>query len=82
MTTEEAQEAFRTGEGCILMDDPAQQVYPMPLDLSGRDEVFVGRVRQDLTDPNGLSFWCVADQIRKGAALNAIQIGEYIIRNK
>ncbi len=64
------------------MDDPAQQVYPMPLDLSGRDEVFVGRVRQDLTDPNGLSFWCVADQIRKGAALNAIQIGEYIIRNK
>ena len=54
----------------------------MPLDLSGRDEVFVGRVRQDLTDPNGLSFWCVADQIRKGAALNAIQIGEYIIRNK
>lgn len=81
MTTEAAQDAFRNGTGCVLMDDPASQVYPMPLDLSGRDEVFVGRVRQDLTDPSGLSFWCVADQIRKGAALNAIQISEYIIRN-
>lgn len=81
LTTEEAQEAFRQGEGCVLMDEPDNNVYPMPLDLSGRDEVFVGRVRQDLTDPNGLSFWCVSDQIRKGAALNAIQIGEYILRN-
>ena len=50
----------------------------MPLFLSGKDEVFIGRVRKDLTDENGLSFWCVSDQIRKGAALNAVQIAEYL----
>ncbi|MBQ3633016.1 MAG: aspartate-semialdehyde dehydrogenase [Paludibacteraceae bacterium] len=77
----EARDAFASAPGCMLMDDPANKVYPMPLFLSGKDEVFVGRVRQDLSNPNGLSFWIVSDQIRKGAALNAVQIAERIINN-
>ena len=75
---EEAKEAFSKAEGCVLMDEPEKKIYPMPLFLSGKDEVFIGRVRKDLTDENGLSFWCVSDQIRKGAALNAVQIAEYL----
>ena len=74
----EAREAFSKAEGCVLMDEPEKKIYPMPLFLSGKDEVFIGRVRKDLTDENGLSFWCVSDQIRKGAALNAVQIAEYL----
>ena len=74
----EAKEAFAKAEGCVLMDEPEKKIYPMPLFLSGKDEVFIGRVRKDLTDENGLSFWCVSDQIRKGAALNAVQIAEYL----
>ncbi len=74
----EAREAFAKAEGCVLMDEPEKKIYPMPLFLSGKDEVFIGRVRKDLTDENGLSFWCVSDQIRKGAALNAVQIAEYL----
>ena len=81
ITTDEAREAFRHADGCVLMDNPQNKEYPMPLFLSGRDEVFVGRVRQDITNPCGLSFWCVSDQIRKGAALNAVQIAEYVIKN-
>ena len=77
----EARDAFASAPGCMLMDDPANKVYPMPLFLSGKDEVFVGRIRQDLSNPNGLSFWIVSDQIRKGAALNAVQIAERIINN-
>ena len=80
ISVEEAKEAFATSEGCVLMDNPAEKEYPMPLFLSGRDEVFIGRVRSDLSNPNGLSFWCVSDQIRKGAALNAVQIAEYLIK--
>ncbi len=76
----EAQAAFAAAPGCVLMDEPEKKIYPMPLFLSGRDEVFIGRVRKDLTDENGLSFWCVSDQIRKGAALNAVQIAEYLIK--
>ena len=60
--------------------EPEKKIYPMPLFLSGKDEVFIGRVRKDLTDENGLSFWCVSDQIRKGAALNAVQIAEYLLK--
>lgn len=78
---EEARQAFRRGEGIVVVDDPAEKKYPMPLPLAGKDEVFVGRIRQDLTDPNGLNFWCVSDQIRKGAALNAVQIAEYLVAN-
>ena len=80
VSVQEAQTAFANAKGCILMDEPAEKKYPMPLFLSGRDEVFIGRVRKDLTDDNGLSFWCVSDQIRKGAALNAVQIAEYLIK--
>ena len=53
----------------------------MPLDLAGKDDVYVGRVRADLANPNGITFWCVSDQIRKGAALNAVQIAEYLVEN-
>lgn len=79
VSVEQAKQAFANAKGCVFMDNPDEKEYPMPLFLSGRDEVFVGRVRKDLTDDNGLSFWCVSDQIRKGAALNAVQIAEYIL---
>ena len=78
ISVEQAKEAFAKAQGCVLMDDPENKIYPMPLFLSGKDEVFIGRIRKDLTDENGLSFWCVSDQIRKGAALNAVQIAEVI----
>ncbi|MCI6278333.1 MAG: aspartate-semialdehyde dehydrogenase [Bacteroidales bacterium] len=82
LTVDEAREAFSKADGVVLMDNPEANEYPMPLDLSGCDPVYVGRIRKDLSDPNGLSFWCVSDQIRKGAALNAIQIAEFLIRRK
>ena len=75
----QAQEAFRNAEGCELLDEPANKKYPMPLFLSGTDNVYIGRVRKDLSCANGLTFWCVGDQIRKGAALNAVQIAEKLI---
>ena len=78
----QAREAFAHAQGCVLMDEPDKKIYPMPLFLSGKDEVFVGRIRKDLTNDNGLSFWCVSDQIRKGAALNAVQIAECLIKSK
>ena len=81
ISVEEAKAAFAKAKGCVLMDDPENKIYPMPLFLSGKDEVFIGRIRKDLTDENGLSFWCVSDQIRKGAALNAVQIAEWLIAN-
>ncbi|MBR2169691.1 MAG: aspartate-semialdehyde dehydrogenase, partial [Alistipes sp.] len=82
ISIEEAREAFSTSEGIVLMDEPSEKVYPMPLFIAGKDPVYVGRIRKDLTNENGLAFWCVADQIKKGAALNAVQIAEWIIRNK
>ncbi len=72
-------QAIREGKGVRLMDDPANKVYPMPLFLAGTDDVYVGRIRRDLTNENGLTFWLVGDQIRKGAALNAVQIAEYLV---
>ena len=81
ISVEQAKEAFANAQGCVLMDEPENKVYPMHLFLSGKDEVFIGRVRKDITDECGLSFWCVSDQIRKGAALNAVQIAEYIIQH-
>ena len=78
LSVAEAKEAFASAQGCVLMDEPEKKIYPMPLFLSGKDEVFIGRVRKDLSNDNGLSFWCVSDQIRKGAALNAVQIAEYL----
>lgn len=78
----EVKEAFNKTDGIVLMDDVKNAVYPMPYFLSGRDEVFVGRIRKDLANPNGLAFWTVSDQIRKGAALNAVQIAEYVLSKK
>lgn len=77
----QAHAAFAAGEGIVLMDEPATKTYPMPLVLAGKDPVYVGRVRADISNPNGLTFWCVSDQIKKGAALNAVQIAEYLINN-
>lgn len=82
ITLDEAREAFSNAPGVVLLDNPSAKEYPMPLFLSKRDEVFVGRLRKDLSTPNALTFWCVSDQIRKGAALNAIQIAEYIIQHQ
>ncbi|MBR5695761.1 MAG: aspartate-semialdehyde dehydrogenase [Paludibacteraceae bacterium] len=80
ISVEQAQKAFAEGEGLQLMDDPANKKYPMPLFLAGKDDVYVGRVRKDLANENGLTFWIVGDQIKKGAALNAVQIAEYLIK--
>lgn len=80
VSVEEAREAFAAGEGLVLMDNPEKKEYPMPLFLAGKDPVYVGRIRKDLANPNGLTFWIVSDQIRKGAALNAVQIAEYLIK--
>ena len=80
VSPEEFAQAVREGEGVQLMDDPKNKVYPMPLFLAGKDDVYVGRIRKDLANPNGLTFWLVGDQIKKGAALNAVQIAEYLIK--
>jgi aspartate-semialdehyde dehydrogenase len=82
LSIEEVREAFSKAEGLVLQDNPAEKDYPMPLFLSGKDPVYVGRIRKDLADENGLTFWIVGDQIKKGAALNAIQIAEYLYQNK
>lgn len=82
VSIEEARDAFANGDGLVLMDNPEKKEYPMPLFLAGKDPVYVGRIRKDLTDENGLSFWVVGDQIKKGAALNAVQIAEYLIKVK
>ena len=75
-----AREAIAAAPGCRLVDDLSNELYPMPLDTSDQDLVFVGRIRPDLTDPNGLCLWCCGDQIRKGAATNAVQIAELLCR--
>ena len=80
ISLDKAKTAFQNAEGVIVIDNPAEKQYPMPLQLAGRDEVFVGRIRKDLSNPKGLTFWTVSDQIKKGAALNAVQIAEYLIK--
>ena len=79
VSVEEAREAFAAAPGVVVDDVPAEKKYPMPLFLAGCDPVYVGRIRKDITCDNGLSFWCVSDQIRKGAALNAVQILESLL---
>ena len=81
ISIQEANEAIRSYPGCRLIEDYEGRNYPTPLDTSGQDLVWVGRVRDDLTDPNGLTLWCCGDQIRKGAASNAVQILKYLIEN-
>lgn len=80
VSVEEARAAFAADKGIVLQDDPAKKDYPMPLFVAGNDPVYVGRIRKDLANPNGLIFWTVSDQIKKGAALNAVQIAEYLIQ--
>ena len=74
----EAREAFASADGVVLVEDPAAKSYPMPLQAAGTDPVYVGRIRRDISDDCGLTFWTVSDQIRKGAALNAVQIAAYL----
>ena len=78
---DEVREALAAAPGVTLCDDPSTLTYPMPIDTAGRDDVYVGRLRKDLADDNGLTFWLSSDQIRKGAALNAVQIAEWLIEN-
>ncbi len=76
----EVKNALSNAEGITLEDDPANFKYPMPLFTSGTDDVYVGRIRKDLANPNGLTFWAAGDQLRKGAALNAVQIAEHMVK--
>lgn len=82
ISVEEAREAFSKANGVVVIDNPANKEYPMPLFVANQDPVYVGRIRKDLTNEKGLSFWVVGDQIKKGAALNAVQIAQYMIANK
>ncbi len=80
LTANEARAILCEAPGVLLYDDPVHKIYPMPIDVAGKDEVFVGRIREDESIPNGLNLWIVSDNLRKGAALNAIQIAEELIR--
>lgn len=81
LSVDDVKSAFENAEGLTVLDNPSEKQYPMPLFVSGKDDVYVGRIRKDISDPNGLTFWCVGDQIKKGAALNAVQIAEWLIAN-
>ncbi len=82
LSLDDVRQAFTTMPGVVLVDDPAKGLYPMPLDTAGTDPVFVGRLRRDLTNDNAITYWCVGDQIRKGAALNAVQIALHILKHR
>ena len=79
LTAEQARALFQAQDGITVIDDLANGVYPMPNNSTGSDEVYIGRIREDLTSPNGITFWCVSDNLRKGAATNAVQIAELLI---
>lgn len=81
MEVADIRKALVAASGVTLEDDPQNYVYPMPLESAGKDDVYVGRVRKDLANDNGNTLWLTGDQIRKGAALNAVQIAEYLIEN-
>jgi aspartate-semialdehyde dehydrogenase len=78
---DEIREILANTPGIVLEDDPTNNRYPMPVHAHGKDEVFVGRLRRDLSAPNSLNLWIVADNLRKGAATNAVQIAEYLVEN-
>lgn len=78
----DARKAFENAEGIVVLDKPEEKVYPMPLDAANQNPVYVGRIREDIANEKGLSFWIVGDQIKKGAALNAVQIAQYMIAHK
>jgi aspartate-semialdehyde dehydrogenase len=79
---EEVRRLLSQTKGVVLVDEPTQQKYPMPIDAEGKDEVFVGRIRRDESQPNSLNLWIVSDNLRKGAATNAVQIAEYLLEKK
>ncbi len=80
LSVNEARAAMATMPGVLVYDDPLKKLYPMPLDATGKDEVYIGRVREDESIGNGLNLWVVSDNLRKGAALNAIQIAEFLVK--
>ena len=80
VSVEQVKKALKNAPGITLFEDG--KTYPMPLGSAGKDDVFVGRVRKDLTNEKGITFWCVGDQIKKGAALNAVQIAEYLVETE
>jgi aspartate-semialdehyde dehydrogenase len=82
ITVAQARKLFQEFPGITVIDDLPAGQYPMPLQCSGKDDVFIGRIREDLSSDNGLTFWCVSDNLRKGAATNAVQIGELLVRAK
>ena len=79
LSLDEVRRAFTSAQGLVVVDDPSTLSYPMPLDVADKDPVYVGRLRKDLADPKGITFWIVGDQIKKGAALNAVQIALYML---
>jgi aspartate-semialdehyde dehydrogenase len=79
LPAEKAKELLSKAPGVRVHDDPASKVYPMPIFVAGQDDCFVGRIREDESIENGLNFWVVGDQLRKGAALNAVQIAEILV---
>jgi len=81
LTAEEVKEMMKNAEGVVLIDSPENNEYPLAIDTAGSDPVYVGRIREDFSVPNGINMWIVADNVRKGAALNAVQIAEVLIRD-
>lgn len=82
LSVDTIRKAMKDAPGVKLVDDPQNYVYPMPLESAGHDDIYVGRIRRDLSSENGITLWLTGDQIRKGAALNAVQIGEHIVRSR
>ena len=82
ISVEDARKAFENAPGLVVMDNPTEKEYPMPLHIADKDPVFVGRLRKDLCNECGLTFWVVGDQIKKGAALNAVQIAQYLLKHE
>jgi len=80
ITVEEARKLFAATPGLVVLDDLEKKVYPMPNNSNRKDETFIGRIREDISSPNGLAFWCVSDNLRKGAATNAVQIAELLVK--
>ncbi|MCM1005096.1 MAG: aspartate-semialdehyde dehydrogenase [Prevotella sp.] len=81
LTVPQVRDAMQKAQGLVVVDNPAEKQYPMPFNLAGKDPVYVGRIREDLAVPGGVTFWIVGDQIKKGAALNAVQIAQWLIAN-
>ena len=79
MSAAEVRDILSDAPGVCVIDDPAESMYPLPLTAAGRDEVFVGRIREDISHPQGIAMWVVSDNLRKGAALNAIQVAELLM---